>query len=223
MKSGNLHFCQVADTRTLSLSNSDAKIAAVVIRRHRHRLIDPDQAGLSAASDCVTSILEMEASMLSTLFTTNADAVGMFLDFENAFPSLSRDFIHLIRLLYQDNKHTIALGNTTFPQDAINVATSVRQGCPLSADLFSICLAPFIRCCKWYLHPNVPRMKFYLDDGAMTLTITVSCPKLVKLLDLVKRTMNLHPKLAKTQITPLWDCTMASARDHFSTTCPFFL
>ena len=47
-------------------------------------------------------------------------------------------------------------------------------------------------------------MKFYLDDGAMTLTkIILSCPKLVKLLDLAKHAMSLHPKLAKTQITPL--------------------
>ena len=162
----------------------------------------------------------METSMLRTLFTTDAEAVGVFLDFENAFPSLSRDFISLaldaagvlpnivrfIGLLYKDNHHTIALGNTTFPQYGINVATGVRQGCPLSGDLFTICLAPFVRCCKWYLHPNVPRVKFYLDDGAMVLTnAAVSCPELVKLLDLIKCTMNLNPKLAKTQVTPLWD------------------
>ena len=67
-------------------------------------------------------------------------------------------------------------------------------------------------------------MNFYLDDGAMVLTNPrQSCPKLVKLLELAENAMNLKPKLPKTQVMPLWDGDMASAKSFFSDCCPYFL
>ena len=55
--------------------------------------------------------------------------------------AIPQHIINVIRALYHNNTHAITIGRYTFPELVINVG--VRQGCPLSADLFTLALAPF--------------------------------------------------------------------------------
>ena len=114
-------YCKVEDTRSLSLSNSDSKVCAaslcLPVRRHRPNFLDIDQSGLSADSDCLTNILEIETALIKEAHTTDCSSIGFFLIFSNACPSLARDYIFLaleaagfpgsiiraIRNLYVDN------------------------------------------------------------------------------------------------------------------------
>ena len=53
--------------------------------------------------------------------------------------------IRAIKLLYQKNIHILVTGRVAHWDIVIDILSGVRQGCPLSAALFTLSLSPFIK------------------------------------------------------------------------------
>ena len=82
----------------------------------------------------------------------------------------------------------------------------MRQGCCLSAILFSLAVAPFARAIKHVLRVSLRLVRTYLDDFAMAIDrIFDNIGKFVQLLEGFGTCSGLIANWSKTMIIPLWE------------------
>jgi exonuclease III len=153
---GGADLTQLSNYRGISLMASALKIMATAVLQHlapaleRAGLICPEQSGFRAREECVaqgTAVYEavrrrMEAGE-STLL--------IFIDFQTAFDTVPHDglmakleaigvegpTLAFIKALYKQSKVAIRFQDGTTTTD-ISLGQGVRQGCPLSPELFKV-------------------------------------------------------------------------------------
>ena len=113
------------------------------------------QFGL-AGTQIVDAILQLETMMQVTAFAQPAGGAAFMMDYKNAFPSLRRAYLKRVLRRLKVPKSIIKcicnlMANCkhyVFPHIhsdfIIFVLDGLKQGCPLAALLFSLCILPFI-------------------------------------------------------------------------------
>ena len=162
-----------------------------------------------------------EASLSSDPRTTPVFFV--FAEFADAFPSVAHVFIWLLlaaigvlafailalQNLYNNNRHYY--NSNGFRRFVFNVFSGVKQGGPLSAFIFTMCLDPFIRLLCRHLHGDTTGA-FADDIGFVLKDLLTSGPYLVRFYRLLASVANLKLKLPKCVLIPLFT---SATRDFF--------
>ena len=145
----------IANYRPISLTNIDYKILAFTLASRIQsviaEIVSPDQVAYVKKRFIGTNV-----RLISDVFNhynyKNEDGVMMFLDFKKAFDSIEWDFIfsaldkfqfgeqfkQWIKLLYY--RPIAAIKNNGYLSNDISLFRGVRQGCPVSALLFILCM-----------------------------------------------------------------------------------
>jgi hypothetical protein len=181
-----------ADRRPITLLNTDYKILARILARRLRPLL---ALHLKATQDC-----GVPGNTISDAVATVRDVIAhaeheklpvcvLTLDFQHAFDRLSHKylftilcnyglsthFVTLLRALYSEAASTVQInGNLNGP---FPIHCGVRQGCPLSMALYTLCLHPFLTDLEHRL-PGVPlgrgsrpvSIVAYTDDVTVFLT-----------------------------------------------------
>ncbi len=149
---------EMKNWRPITLLNTDYKIIAKAIATRLNPIlkyiIHPDQKGFVKGRNIGCGIRLIQDVIEYTNFE-NQGAGIIFLDQEKAFDRVERtwiskvldkfnfgpNFIKWINILYKDTKSCILTNG--YQSRYFNVTRSVRQGCPLAADLYIINAEPF--------------------------------------------------------------------------------
>ena len=141
--------------RPLSLSNVDYRILAFTLSKRVHKILDkiisPEQTAYVKNRFIGENIRQMH-DIIDYAYKMKIPGIILFLDFQKAFDSLEwnfmfktlkkfgfgSSFIKWIQIIYTNTLSSIKINGflTTF----IKLMRSVKQGCPLSALIFIICV-----------------------------------------------------------------------------------
>ena len=182
--------------RPISLSNVDYKILAFVLANKLHKILDkiisPEQTAY-VKKRFIGENIRMIEDVIEYTRKKNIPGLLLFLDFEKAFDTIEwqfifkclekfgfgPDFIRWIKIIYS-NPFAMAKING-YLSSKINIYRGIRQGCPLSALLFIICIEVMILAIKQNnnikgieikgkrgvsLHYKISQ---YADDGSLYL------------------------------------------------------
>ena len=143
----------IQNYRPISLTNIDYKILALSLslrlQEVAHKVINTDQTGF-IKNRYIGCNVRLVKDIIEFAEKYDKEGAMLFLDFKKAFDSLEWDFlfqtlkkfnfgdefIHWVRVLYHNP--TAKIKNNNFLSDEFRLARGVRQGCPLSALLFTI-------------------------------------------------------------------------------------
>ncbi|MEW8547309.1 MAG: reverse transcriptase family protein, partial [Candidatus Thiodiazotropha sp.] len=184
---------QLSNYRPISLTNYDYKILAFTLSKRLQnvigKIISNDQTGYIKKR-----FIGCNARLVNDIITCtneqNLPGALLFLDFEKAFDSVEWNFIFkvlekfnfgpyfssLIRILYNNPSFTIK--NNGWLSEIQSMHRGVRQGCPVSAQLFILVvelLALNIRNAKDIKGIKLPggmesKISQYADDSTLTLS-----------------------------------------------------
>ncbi|UYV84767.1 hypothetical protein LAZ67_X003377 [Cordylochernes scorpioides] len=168
----------IRDWRPITSMNADYKILSKAllnkIKPYASKLIPVEQKHAVPGRSIYDIIPDIEKHIFNAnLLDTPLALVA--LDLEKAFDSVDRHyilailkrmrlpdvFIRWIQIIFRDNEIRIEINNETSP--FLKVSTGVRQGCGLSALLFSIATTALIYDLKESLHPSTT-IYAYADD-----------------------------------------------------------
>jgi hypothetical protein len=151
---------QPSDFRPLTLLNSDIKILARVIANRLTpiltKILSPNQhCGIQNNSilQAVTTVRDA----IAYAEHTNMPMCVLTLDFKEAFDNIAHEYIYKllkqygftdkfqkrIQQLHSEATSVIRINGQTSAR--IPIKSSVRQGCPLSVQLYALCMDPLIR------------------------------------------------------------------------------
>jgi hypothetical protein len=181
-----------ADRRPITLLNSDYKLLTRILAQRLRPLID---LHLNSTQSCgMTGNTIFDAS--ATVRDVAAYAEHMHLplciptlDFQHAFDSIAHEYLFTILHSYGLSDHFVTLlqnlntDATSYVQinghlyGPIPIRRGVRQGCPLSMALFTMCLHPFLTMLKQRLQgvriggdSEPASVLAYADDVTVFLT-----------------------------------------------------
>ena len=157
---------QPADTRPLSLKNSDAKLVTSVTNRKVRKVLAKRacsvQRGFVPGRQLLNNVIDMDAAGRAYGIPAKSVAPGLpciaLFDFAAAFPSIAHVWIwaaigalglpgglvDLLKAVYHAN-----VAYTRDGQDLIElyeILSGILQGCPGSGTIFTWCLDPFLFC-----------------------------------------------------------------------------
>lgn len=180
----------IQDYRPITLLNTDfklfAKLIANRIRFHLKDLIGEEQTcGIPGRK--ITDNLEALRDTIFYFDKNRHESAGLLsLDFQKAFDNINHQYlfktmnrmnipemiINVIRFMYSDAHSRIQVNG--FFTKPIRLASGIRQGCPLSMLLYSICTEPLIRMIHQNLHAEFCNKKLfttlaYADDMVILL------------------------------------------------------
>lgn len=175
---------QAGDTRPLSMANCDSKLLASALRTRLDPLVDralsSRQFGFRRSASILTPVVEVDTAMQRVACGARPRGGAIFFDFSAAFPSLAHAFlwavlsesgispnvVRAIQALCEDNQHWFPW--QTYLSSSVTVRSGVRQGCPLSPTLFSLCTAPVIALLEGRLsHEDL--LALFADDIAVVV------------------------------------------------------
>lgn len=218
-----------AALRPLMLMQTSAKLIAYVINEHLGQLAEHtvcgQQRGFIRNKDIADNIIELEGYMVTYSQAAGRCAVGLLLDFANAFPSLDHNFmwrvfetmglpiemLRVIKLLYDELFTEILYKGQIvgkFP-----IPSGIKQGCPLFGTIFALTLDPLIR---HYLSELTLRSScicaFADDIGLALLNVYKQLPSVMRTFGLWARATGLRLKMPKCVLIPLFTDTAALHR-----------
>lgn len=180
---GDAVFGRVDRTRTFTICNTDARVFALGLNAPLSRacseLLSADQRGFLLGRSIAESVALCESGH-GRGHSGKPRSCRMFLDFANAFPTLSRRWLRLvlrrmripeqlvraILFLYEDLHTWVVFGGDIMAR--VDMKCGVKQGCPLSGYLFALCVDGLLRRAS-----IVPRRRHrifaYADDLATVL------------------------------------------------------
>lgn len=208
-------YGRIDKTRTLTVGNTDARIYALGLNWPLSQAcaaaISTDQRGFVSGRSILASVALCEAAM-AEVAPVSVEAAGVFLDFANAFPTLSRrwlslvlrkakvpaQFIRAVEFLYEGLESMFVFGGEVVA--VIGMRCRVKQGCPLSGSLFALCVDALLR--RISCIPGRRRRVFaYADDLAVILRrLFDELPALLLLLARWGRATGLVLRLTKSVI-----------------------
>ncbi|KAJ4426119.1 hypothetical protein ANN_26928 [Periplaneta americana] len=167
----------IQDYRPITLLNTDCKLFAKLIanriRFHLKDLIAEEQTcGIPGRK--ITDNLEALRDTVFYFDTNRHESAGLLsLDFQKAFDNISHQYlfqtmkrmnipemiINVIRFIYS-NAHSRIQVNGFFTKP-IRLASGIRQGCPLSMLLYTICTETLIRMIHHNLHAQICNNKLF--------------------------------------------------------------
>ena len=187
------------DYRPLTLLNSDYKIFARIlanrIRPWINDILHPCQHCGVGDNNILSALSEVRDTIAHAEYT-NAPICLLSLDFKGAFDKISHTYLLETMKAYgfseTMSKRIFTLYNTATSSVQINghisspfpIRCSIRQGCPLSMLLFTLCLDPFLRLLDEVLNDTTKRRRkrrtaviAYADDVTIILTDPNDIPK----------------------------------------------
>ena len=149
-----------SSTRPLSIVDASNRIIASIFRvaleRQVSTWVSSAQTGFLPGRQMLRNVLDVDFAAQKISLKSPRGAILLF-DFKAAFPSMSHEFmwetleaiglpkqyIRALQQFYKDNKHQIRTCMGTM--ESVVVHSGVRQGCPLSPLLFTICADILLR------------------------------------------------------------------------------
>ena len=212
--------------RPVSLLCTDYKILTQVLSNRVSNVIsnivNPDQVGYIKGR-FVGEIVRLIDDMYHYTARHNIPGAVLYVDFEKAFDCINWEFMHQslerfgfgpefrrwVKVIYSDVQSCII--NNGWMSNFFSLTRGVRQGCPLSALLFVMCvevLACKIRQCTEIegiqlpcdnLHRNVVKIAQLADDTTLFLKDEKSIIKVLKFLEDFEKTSGLKMNKDKTE------------------------
>jgi hypothetical protein len=147
------------DRRPITLLNTDYKLVTRMIAQRLKPILEKHFSKTQFCCVLGNNILDAVAKVRDTIAFaeyTNTLQCVMALDFEQAFDNISHEhlfsilrsyglteiFTKLICNLYRDATSTVQINGRL--HGPIPIKCGVRQGCPLSMALYTLCLQPFL-------------------------------------------------------------------------------
>ena len=152
-KKGNLKQC--GNYRTISLISHASKVLLRILLKRLKPLIEPilseEQAGFRAGRSTTEQIFNLRI-LIEKYCNHQRELWHGFIDFQKAFDTvwhqglwaimehhnIDQHLTRCIRSLYEDAESAVLIGDTFSPW--FHTEVGVRQGCPLSPDLFNLFL-----------------------------------------------------------------------------------
>lgn len=179
-------------------------------------LLSPDQRGFLLGRSILELVALCEAAT-GEVIAVSREAVGIFLDFANAFRTLSRRWLRLVLLctripaqvvrailyLYEDLRTLVVFGGAVVAQ--IDMNCGVKQGCPLSGALFASCVDGLLRRVG-VVPPRRRHLFAYADDFSFVLRrLFAGLGDLLRLFGTWSRVSGLHSRVEKSAV--VWSGT----------------
>lgn len=195
--------------RPISLLNVDYKIIAKVIANRMkgvlRSIISEEQTCCIPGRDIADNIMSIRDVIDFTECEDYEQGILLKIDQEKAFDRVSHKymfnvlkafnfgeaFINWIRIFYTNISSAVKCNG--FLTSYFNIERSVRQGCPLSAMLYTLCAQPLNNIIK--AHPNIHGIKIpncdkssllyqHADDSTFTIKDDKSCEHVMEMLEI---------------------------------------
>ena len=226
-----------ATTRPLSIVDAANRIVAAILCASLERCvgqrISSMQRGFVKGRQMLMNIIDVDTAAQTISIKSNCGAVILF-DFKAAFPSMDHSFIwHTLRVggipskfisaiqaLYKHNHHQLRLDGQLY--DGPTVRSGVRQGCPLSGLLFSICVDVLLLRLSDVLIKEDELARAFADDTATAVNdYMVAIPTLASLFHEFEQISGLQLNIDKTVFIPLWPvASERGLRNLITEVCP---
>jgi hypothetical protein len=172
-----------AATRPISMSNTDAKIFAMVLNHKLSQLaqltVIEQQRGFVRGRRMSDNLVEIDSLALHLDQNYNTGSGVILFDFASAFPSLSHDYIfaalhrlgvppmilRALHSLYQRCRASVAIDGCDVI--FIEIFAGIKQGCPASGSVFALALDPFVRMMCLRLPKPLNTVTAFADDLAV--------------------------------------------------------
>jgi hypothetical protein len=157
-KHGKIHT--PADGRPITLLNSDYKLLTRILARRLRPIIDFHLKSTQYCGVTGNTILDAVATVrdvASYAETLHLPLCILTLDFQHAFDSIAHEYLftilrsfsqHFATLLHLYTDTTSLVQISCHLHGPIPIRRGVRQGCPLSMALSTLCLQPFLAVLK---------------------------------------------------------------------------
>ena len=224
----NLVARAAEDTRPLSASNTDCKIIASAgnepLRQALPDWAREEQRGFVMTRQLIDNVIDVDTDCHIASHLCPSGAVLALFDFAAVFPSVAwlylflvlefsgvPDFyIKFVKKLYTNARHYLRLlGRTRY---AFTPLAGTKQGCPLSGSLFVLVIDPVIAFLQSRLGPCDSIRAFADDLAAVIRNMWLTLPGIVDAFMIIARVTNLHLKIKKTTLVPLWRCDVNNVR-----------
>ena len=226
-----------SSTRPLSIVDAANRIVAAILNTPLERCvgqrISSMQRGFVAGRQMMTNILDIDTAAQIISVKSTRGAIILF-DFKAAFPSMDHsfiwetllvagiplEFVSAIQMLYNNNCHKIRVGDQLY--DGPTVRSGVRQGCPLSGLLFSICVDVLLLRLQDVLIKSDEIARAFADDTATVVSdYSVTLPTLALLFHEFEQISRLQLNIDKTVFIPLWPLVSERGlRNLITEVCP---
>ncbi len=217
---GGIKIFAPGSTRPLSLSNTFLKLVSICFKIRVCEIVDQRihvSQKCIAGRNLLDNVLLLDAMMHKLSISDPDNALAIFFDLANAFPSVAHlylwkvlevmgfpaAFVRAVQRMYKHNVHLIKIGQKVFPGPTI--LRGVKTGCPLSMILFALCLEPLLR----HLHgiisgePDKSALGCFADDLGIVLRSFALLREVRFVFDWFARVSSLQLNLAKCVIVPL--------------------
>ena len=215
-------YCSPGGTRPISIVDASNRLLASIFKatleKNVGHLVHRAQKGFVAGRKMLRNVLEIDIAAQKSSVRSRSGAMLLF-DFAAAFPSMSHDmmwemleaggidenFIAVIKLFYQDNRHLLKLQGSIFA--GVVVHSGVRQGCPLSGLLFALCVDVLLERIGDILHAGEALGAFADDIAIVVDNLWTTAPALQVLFKEFHTISALRLNVKKTIVVPLWAYT----------------
>ena len=221
---------QLENYRGLSLLNTDYKILAKVLANRIKMVVGTIVSSTQAYSIPGRDIADTIGSVRDVVRHMKEEGgLVLCVDFNKAFDRVEHEFMFRalerfgfghrlmkwIRLLYSSAKSRVKCNGVL--TDSFTLERSVRQGCPLSALLYSITAEPLATMLKMDQHIegiNIPGggrslIHQYADDTSITVRNLASVKRVIELLGIYERASGAKMNMRKSEILCVGEVDMS--------------